>query len=86
MDDIFNIAANWNIESMLLVCAERKILNKTYFNSCSKVVSISHKAAGLKKRYIEEMVIEVQFDEIQKCRNSKHNKQLPCFGKHMKGC
>ena len=72
------------MENLLKVCAEKKIIDKTYFNTFSRAISLSHSAARLKEKHIEEMLMEVQFDEIQRGQKSRNRIRVQKFGKNIK--
>lgn len=52
VDDLFNVGANFGLEALLKVCAERKVSERNYFTSNAKVPCLSYKAAKLKEKHI----------------------------------
>lgn len=56
VDDLFNVAANFGLERLLKVCAERKVVERTYFTSHAKVACLTFKAAKLKEKHLHEIL------------------------------
>ena len=80
---MFNVSANWKMTSLLKVCAEKKVMENAYFSTYSRLVGISYAAARLKEKHIEEVLMEIRFDEIQKGQK-RRTRTFRQFGKNIK--
>jgi hypothetical protein len=84
VDDLFNVAANFGLERLLKVCAERKVVERTYFTSHAKVACLTFKAAKLKEKHLHDILEQIRFDEIHMGRQRRVQSKSNNFGKNIR--